>query len=324
LSLSTGTLFKNLSPNGNYVELSISDKKALQQVLALMLKDIVGLCERYHIEWCVCGGVCLGAVRHKGFIPWDDDLDIFVSRKDIPILEQAVACEFPNKYKIKSPQTSRDYCLGIFRIVLNETRLRGRDDFTDDCGVFCDIFVLEDAPQSLLRRYVHGFGSLCFGLIQSSRRFAEHSENYAQVVKGNPEAEKSVSQKVRLGKLFGFRSAEAWTKSWDKWNSKHCGCKSEYISCPAGRKHYFGELYKRKDFFPVSYGEFEGIRVPLPANPDAYLTALYGADYMTPPPENERESHVVLEFDLGKYDPRKNGPAATDAKGNDCGGIDNG
>lgn len=300
---STCSLFKTIKQNSTGHYLNDSDRVALQQVLAMMLEDISSLCASRDIEWCMAGGLCLGSIRHRGFIPWDDDLDIFVSRKDYSRLEYAIQEDIGEKYEIKSP-ARMGYGLGIGRIILKNTIYRGRDDFGSS-GVFCDVFILDNAPNDPVLRAMHGVGSLTLGLIQSCCRFAEHEEQYKALAEGNPELEKAVRNKVALGRLFGFRSADAWTRSWDYWNSKCKDNDSVHITCPAGRKHYFGELYRRDDFFPVSYGEFEGLRVPLPAHPEVYMKALYGPDYMTPPEEKDRERHIVLEFDLGEYDPRK-------------------
>ena len=73
------------------------------------------------------------------------------------------------------------------------------------------------------------------------------------------------------------------------------------MTVPVGRKHYFGELRPRSDYFPVSHGSFGGLTVPLPKNTDSYMRSLYGEGYMTPPSEGNREKHVVYEFDLGDY-----------------------
>lgn len=304
MPLETMEIFKRLQSNGSCIELTPSDVKALQQVLKTILKDLIDICSAVNANWCVCGGTCLGATRHHGFIPWDDDLDVFMLRQDFKSFEREVETNWCDKYSLHSPQLTRNYGLGLSRLILKGTKQTGQNDFSDGTGVFCDIFILENTSNNSVVRRLHGIGSLGLGLVQSCTRFYEHKGFYVQVATGNALAEKAVRQKTTIGKAFRFRSNDEWTQAWDRWNS-HCrNNSSQYISCPAGRKHYFGELYRRDDFFPVSYGEFEGLRVPLPANPDAYLTALYGPDYMTPPVEADRETHVVLEFDLGKYDPR--------------------
>ena len=97
-----------------------------------------------------------------------------------------------------------------------------------------------------------------------------------------------------LGFLLAFASLRAWTRLWYGWNAL-CRARrgSQLVSCPVGRRHYFGELCPRDEMFGRRAGTFEGRTVPLPPGVERYLTRLYGADYMTPPPPERRERHVV-------------------------------
>lgn len=297
MALVTGEMFKHLSD-----VLDDTDVKKLQKVFTGVLKDIVEVCNKENIDWTTSGGVCLGAIRHQGFIPWDDDLDINVARYDFERFMKGMDAQYPDKYWLQFPRTTKDYALGMGRLRLKGTSVRQRDDFSDIDGAPVDVFIVENVPNNPILRKIHGLGSLAFGLISSTRRFAEHEDAYKSIVAGNAEAEKSVKKKAFIGHIFGFRSSDAWTATWDKWNALCKNNKSEYVTIPTGRKHYFGELYKRSDFFPTTEGTFEGLSVPLPAHPEVYMNALYGPDYMTPPKVEDREKHVVLKFDLGKYD----------------------
>jgi lipopolysaccharide cholinephosphotransferase len=70
------------------------------------------------------------------------------------------------------------------------------------------------------------------------------------------------------------------------------------VGMPTGRKHFFGEIHSRDIMIPVCLGIFCNMRVPLPGNTDIYLQKLYGKGYMDLPPENKREKHFIVEFDL--------------------------
>lgn len=303
MSLATGEMFKHLSNVEGAVCVDGERLLNLQYVLRLILIDVLEVAQSNNISLTASGGVCLGAIRHEGFIPWDDDIDINIARCDLDRFMNAIEERFPGKYWTQTPQGTKNYALGIARLRLKGTTLKTRDDFNDEDGVFVDLFILDDAPDNALLRKIHGSISLALGLISSSRRFAEHASSYLAITQGDASAVKTVKKKILIGHLFGFRSSDSWTKTWDRWNAKFQNGNTNYLTIPGGRKHYFGELYRREDFFPVSYGEFEGLRIPLPANPAVYMTALYGPDYMTPPPEAERETHVVLSFDLGSFTP---------------------
>ena len=88
--------------------------------------------------------------------------------------------------------------------------------------------------------------------------------------------------------------------SWGKLTRKvYSLCKNErskYVSIPMGRKHYFGEMYERAGMMNTVTFPFEGHEWRVAKDYDAYFTALYGSDYMTPPPPEKREHHIILEL----------------------------
>lgn len=312
MKLSTVDAFKHLQAADCFVEIKGENMFRLQKVLLGMLEDIVGICNRYGIEYTLGGGACLGAVRHAGFIPWDDDIDFNIARKDVNRMLDILRRDREDRYWVHDVNGTENYELDLIKVRLKGTVLKTRDDVKngEEAGVPFEIFIIENVPDNAILRYLHGFGSMALGFIYSCVRFAENGESYLSLAKGNSEASRAFRVKIAIGRLFSFRSASRWCRTWDAWNSLCRDEGSRYVSIPAGRKHYFGELYLRSDYFPASEGEFEGMRVSLPARPEVYLTALYGPDYMVPPPPEGREAHLCLEFDLGGY-----GPEGDDGEG---------
>lgn len=275
----------------------------VQRVLALILEDVVAACEESGARYTLSGGTCLGAVRHQGFIPWDDDLDLNIMHDDFGKLQAALQGLYPGKYSFQVPGITPNYDLAFPRIRLNGTVIRTRDDFdrpSEECGLYVDVFYLESVPNNAVLRKLHGLGSMALGFLYSCRRFAAYSEQYRTLLGNDPEALRAFAIKERLGRFVSFWSTDRWTKAWDDWNSK-CGRGTGYLTIPVGRKHYFGELHARDVFFPVSEGVFGNLRAALPGKPQDYLAKLYGPDYMTPPAFGDREVHSVFEFDLGAY-----------------------
>ena len=269
-----------------------------------MLKDIDIAARKSGACYTLGGGTCLGAVRHKGFIPWDDDLDLNMVHEDFPAFQNELQKLFPGKYCVEVPGQTPGYDLAFPRVRLNGTVVRTRDDVEKDaknCGAYIDIFYIENAPSNSLLRGFHGLISMGLGFCYSCRRFASHSQQYSALFEGDSSATKVFKQKKCLGKLFSFKSPESWTRTWDSWNSICGDDSSSYITIPVGRKHYFGETYRRDFFFPVEEMTFEGLILPVPSKAASYMATLYGPDFMQQPPEEEREVHVVYEFDLGKY-----------------------
>jgi len=299
--LSTFEAMKHVATAENSITLDDERLHALQSVLTMILSDVVSVCEKHDFSYVVGGGTCLGAVRHKGFIPWDDDIDLNMSRENIAAFLDELRSIYPGKYAVQNPQDTHDIGIGSIRLRLEGTTFKSHSDFTGDSGVFIDIFPIENVPNNIVVRAIYGSVSMVLGLIVSCRRFSEHADNYLHLAKDKPNIARVFNRKIAIGRLFSFRSLDAWSAAWDRWNS-HCRDRqSKYVTIPTGKRHYFGALSERNGFFPVCYEEFEGIRVAIPRDYDAYLKRLYGPDYMTPPNASAREVHVLREFDLGQY-----------------------
>lgn len=302
MGLSTFDILKHASMVEGSIELDAEKLEALQCVLAGILRDVNEVCLKNSIPYVLGGGTCLGAVRHKGFIPWDDDIDINMTREGYRRFSRVFMEEYGDKYWLHDCDKTPGYDLAFPRIRLKGTVVRNRDDLENsECGACVDIFIIENAPNGGIVRKLHGLGSMGLGFVYSCRRFAAHADENIRLVEEDSAAFNTFRKKILLGKLFSFRSANAWTRTWDRWNALCKDADSDYITIPAGRKHYFGETQRRMDYLPASFGEFEEMEVPLPARTDVYMAALYGSDYMTPPPLDAREKHVFYEFDLGEY-----------------------
>lgn len=301
MSLSTFDIFKKVDAE-NLIELSGKRLESLQGVLSQMIRDVDAVCVKHRIPYTLGGGSCLGAVRHQGFIPWDDDLDINMTRDGYYRFVDAYESELKDKYWLHDCERTPGYDLAFPRLRLKGTTVKTRDDFDNkECGVYIDIFIIENVPSGALLRNAHGFVSMALGFAYSCRRFAAHATDYLSLVEGDAAATSAFKKKIFVGKLLSFQSVESWTQAWDRWNSRCHDENSSHVTIPVGRKHYFGELHLRSDYFPVSRGSFGDLTVPLPKNTDAYMRSLYGEGYMTPPPEGDREKHVVYEFDLGDF-----------------------
>ena len=98
MNLSTFELFKSLNNADGAIELSIAELIKLQNCLFDILSDIDLFCTKNHISYFLSGGTALGALRHKGFIPWDDDLDLNMTRKDFSTFFKNFEKAFPGKY----------------------------------------------------------------------------------------------------------------------------------------------------------------------------------------------------------------------------------
>ena len=172
MGLSTFDVFKQVDSEG-LIEVTGEKLCALQGVLLQMLRDVDSVCSRHGIPYTLGGGSCLGAVRHQGFIPWDDDLDINMTREGYRRFAEAYGAELQEKYWLHDCERTPGYDLAFPRLRLKGTTVRTRDDFDNqECGAYIDIFIIDNAPSNALLRNAHGFISMALGFAYSCRRFA--------------------------------------------------------------------------------------------------------------------------------------------------------
>ena len=301
MKISTVDILKQLtlnSSNQKLIHLTDSDVKKVQQKLLEMADDIIGICEDNNLNYHLTGGSTLGAIRHKGFIPWDDDIDIDIERKDYNKLISIIKEKYPDKYYITYPHNTEGFATVATHVRLNSTIVRSCNDPTPEhSGLAFDILVIENTYNNPILRRIHGFLSLGFGGIASCRKFAKYKEHYLKIAEGNKEATKAFKQKIFIGKLVSFLSLKRWILIYNGINSMCKNNNSKYVTVPTGRHHFFGEMYERKDFCEYTRKEFEGRNWKIQKEYDKYLKHMYG-DYMKIPDENHREQHVVLDFKI--------------------------
>lgn len=281
-------------------ELTSQEQQQLKAALLEVYKVIADFCEKHGLVVFLGGGSCLGAVRHKGFIPWDDDLDLNMPRADydklIALIEQG---EFPNGYEFSYPSKKKDCKSPFLKIYKKGTKNVEIFDIGTKFpkGIFIDIFPMENVPSSGILRF---FKAWCFEIVNAIAVSVFFYENqnagFDKFVNADEELKKVYKTRCLLGRMFcwiGHRRIAYWAD-----RIAHYEKEGELVTYPSGRRHYKGEIMPRSVFLPVSKGMFEGVEVNLPAQPEKYLENLYGKTYMQVPPPEKRERHFVVEFEL--------------------------
>lgn len=298
MKLETTSIFKNLkSGSENLIEVDDINLERLKKEIITIAEDVIEVCDKYNISYHLTGGSALGAVRHHGFIPWDDDIDLDMERKDINKFLKVFRKKYGRKYWIHCDSSGEDFCIPCIQIRKKGTVCRGvLDAVGRECGIYIDIAIIENTYDNPLKRRVHGYGSLFFGLAVSCRRFYRDRE-YLMSLSDDEEVRKVFRTKILIGRLLSFMSLKKWTKAYSKWNAMCKDTATEYVTVPTGRNHFFREMYKRSDFCEYTLMDFEGHKWKIPKNYKKYLKHMYG-DYMKIPEESSREKHILLDLEF--------------------------
>ncbi len=273
----------------------------LQQLHACfleMMKDFIQVCEENDLCYMLAGGTALGAVRHKGFIPWDDDVDFLMPREDLNRFVEIFDKTMAQKYEMTSPNSKyqlESMITGFYKKnTLKASFLAYNTPFPK--GVHIDIFAIESVPTGAVARRIKGLTAMMLQYIGVSTLFytyrsKEKRDFFCQTAAGRI----NYYLRCTVGFLFSFRHYEVWGNRFDRFVR---GKKdTELWAVPTDIGHYFGHIMPKSVYYPPVKGTFEGIEVNLPHDVDAYLKNQYG-DYMTIPPVEDREKHYSVGFNL--------------------------
>ncbi|MCH5148198.1 MAG: LicD family protein [Clostridiales bacterium] len=287
------------SSKHGFCEVGDEELKKIHALLADMLQDLYVVCKKHDIKWLLTGGSALGAVRHQGFIPWDDDVDINMTRDNFNKFAAIFQEELGEKYVLGIPGDDQ-FPHPYPKIFKKGTKFKGihSSDY-GETGFFIDIFILENTHDNRFARFIHGLKCTFYAGVVSAVRTRRFKDDYLRVTEDNRRARRTVKFRAFIGKFFWYKSLEGWVKSADKCFSKVKKPDSKYVVMPSGIKHFFGELYLRDKMCNTKEAAFENYSFPIPEDCDYYLTVRYG-DYMTIPPVEQRRHHAVMELDFGE------------------------
>lgn len=269
-------------------DLRQEDVRRIQEIDLRMAEYFVGFCEKHNLLCYFCGGGCIGAVRHQGFIPWDDDLDFFMPRDDYERLKDVwadtdeYALLYPSKYY-------NDH--NIFATIRNKNTTMIKPyqrDIDTIHGISIDIFPLDGCPKHKIQRMYQCFWGLVYQLF------------CAQVIPNNHGKMIRHIAKVMLALV---KNSETRYKIWKRAEGKmsqYAFKDSMYVTeiC-AGPKYMMNE-YPKQCFEKALYTAFEDTKMPIPVGYDTYLHMAFG-NYMELPPIEERvPSHDAVVIDVNK------------------------
>lgn len=265
--------------------------KRVQQTVNEILLVIDEFCRRFETPYYLFYGSELGAVRHHGFIPWDDDADIVMFRKDFERFRKLWLENPVEGYFFQDMETDGGYSVKFAKIRKNNTAFA--EDRVKDVkmhhGIFVDIFVLDDYVKNRFFRRVTELITMFDG-VAAKRYLPSHKGRYLYRV---------TNRIFKSGKLCKW-----WYQTVFPRLKKDDSMCSDILSFTLRRSYDF----KREWLGTPQYVAYDGFMLPVPENTHETLKACYG-DYMTPPPLKQREStHKLyyLSFDH-EYHPGQSG-----------------
>lgn len=274
------------------------DVEKIQQALLYMLKRLDSFCREYDISWTLAGGSILGAVRHHGFIPWDDDADVHMTREQFNKFRREFQKHPMEGIVLKCPGDD-GYLFHYPKLYLKNSVFRElQSNDQNPNKIFIDIFPLEDTYWSAAKRRIHGMECNFYALAVSALRVNACRDTLLKYTSHSPEAHKAVEERCAQSVLFRFRSLTDWIKAADRCFSKVNEPMSPLVVIPTGAQHYFGELYNRKQMTKRKYVPFEDTMLPVPEDAEGILRQRYGDNYMELPPVSKRAKHVILEYSI--------------------------
>ena len=253
-----------------------------------MVEKFVAVCREHNLEYMIMGGTLLGAVRHKGFIPWDNDIDILMPRKDFNKLLEIGPEAFKSPLFFQTPVTEDSRFFSTYVKIRNGNGTAAtREDFESgiNCGMFIDIFCLDEIPDSpwLRKLYYRRLNE-----ISKMQRFA-----LGKTLQGG-----MVNRIKHSLQRFVYRFVyhcpdtaalfEIYQKAAGKYAGKHC---RQVAHQAFGYWENF--IWEKKDWDERIQLDFEDLKLDAPKGYDAILKHQYG-DYMKLP--EDKSTHDFLDF----------------------------
>ncbi len=264
-----------------------------QEAVLNILKTVVPLLENNGLKYSMLGGTLLGSVRHKGFIPWDDDIDIGLPRPDYEKFIQIAEKELSAPLELQSAlKGNGHYC--YVRIVNTEIELLRTLSMKDEIiNVWIDIFPLDGVPNGFSGAIWEFRAKLALNLFDASdfsyrvpkEENARHKSLFRRIAR-------TVFKRLNLEHLLNTKKrAQCLDNSLKSSDYDHCDKVWNFMGYWKKKEEFAKEIYDDLVKYP-----FEDIELYGPRNYDFVLTQMYG-DYMTPPPLDERDHHMASCID---------------------------
>lgn len=258
----------------------------LQSKLLDMLKWFHSFCVENNLRYYALGGTMLGAIRHNGFIPWDDDIDVGMPREDYDRMEVLMEANMEAKYRLEMPLKNKDFVYQYGKLYDTTTSLIEKTRYKTKRGIYLDIFPLDGIGDTLEESrknfkkidYMNNYIMTKVCALSKHRKLYKNLAIMASRCIPLPTWQNVLRKVDRLCRSRKFDDYQYVANLYGNWHEK--------------------EIVKRDWFGVPQFYSFEGIQIYGVQDSDNYLRTLYG-DYMQLPPMNKQHSHHnYLELNL--------------------------
>lgn len=258
-------------------------KKIWAVGLDLLLK-FDGICKKYNLKYFLIGGTLLGAVRHKGFVPWDDDIDVAMMREDYEKLKKIPESEFSKPYFLQTPYTDEGYYISFAKLRNCNTSAisNGFRYESFNQGICIDIFPLDNCMAEDAEERYKNINELIM-------------DNSAYMRKSNPNP--TEEDRKRIAKHSGRNPKDVY-EEMENIAKQYRNADTEYVNQATCTIYSYDRLMFKKSAFENSIScNFEGFEFPIPCGWDHILTTLFNDWRKFPPVEERGEWHNSVIFD---------------------------
>ena len=254
----------------------IKNVKDVQKITFSIMKRVDEICNKNSVVYYAVGGTLLGAVRHRGFIPWDDDIDIAIFRKDVDKFINAINGSNSGLYCCSFKDDC--YYYNFLKVVDIKTTLCEKDYYEiPNMGIFVDVFIIDDMPS----------------------KWDEAIAFYKKIASARKKIKIMAIKPVMRKNIILFlktviKSIQNRNKTITKYQNKYIELVKTFENSPiiyvSGGSYGTKDMFDRKVFGDPTFLPFEDMLLSCPTDSNAYLKRLYG-DYMQLPPIEKRKSH---------------------------------
>jgi lipopolysaccharide cholinephosphotransferase len=262
----------------------------LHKVLLSAMKDIDKICRENGLRYYLYAGTLLGAINHKGFIPWDDDVDICMPKTDYKTLVTILENDYSDKYYVRTYENTPSNYSKLTKIQIKGAEAVFSNGTRDE--IFIDLSVLHSAPDGKIARKIQRFQLEFWSMVLSTK---------SNVIVPTSVASKLVLKPLsHLSKQFIGRRIDAIMNRYDHLVTEYYALMINMYPSPwNGKNGYLNDFVLREICEEPQYLEFEDTCFMAFSNPDRDLAPRFGKDYRKPYPEEKRRSnHGIVNYEL--------------------------